>query len=74
MNIYAVILGSVSLSDLITGDENFGQVASLKDIAIKIFHEAGFNFLKWYSKVPTLVGKEYVHETAQLFAKHNNRV
>ena len=49
-------------------------MASLKDIAIKIFHEAGFNFLKWYSKVPTLVGKEYVHETDQLFAKQQSGV
>ena len=37
--------------DLITGGENFEQVASLKDIAIEIFREADFKLHKWHSNV-----------------------
>ena len=44
-------------------------MASLKYIAIEIFHEGGFKLHEWYSNVPALEGKELVNETDQNFAK-----
>ena len=65
----AEIKDDLHVDDLITGDKNFEQVASLKYIAIEIFREGGFKLHEWYSNVPALEGKELVNETDQNFAK-----
>ena len=57
------------VDDLITCGENVEQVTSLKDMAIKIFCEAGFKLHKWHSNVPALEGKESANKTGQTFAK-----
>ena len=59
----AEMMGGLYVDDLITGGENFEQVRLLKDIALKIFYEAGFKLHKWHSNVPVLEGKKLVNET-----------
>ena len=49
------------VDDLITGGKNFEQVASLKDIAIEIFHGVGLKLHMWHSNVPVFEGKELVN-------------
>ena len=44
---------------------NFGQVASLKDIAIETFHEAGFKLHKWHSIVGTFEEKRLGYNTSE---------
>ena len=44
--------------DLVTVVWNFAQVASLKDIAIETFHEAGFKLYKWHSNDGTFEEKK----------------
>ena len=56
------------VDDLISGGNNFEQVASLKDIAIEIFNKAGFKLHKWHSNVSTLEEKEVVIDD-QTYAK-----
>lgn len=65
----AEIRDHLDVDDLVKGGENLEQVASLKDIAIKIFHKAGFKLHNWQSNVPTLEGKELTNETDQNFRK-----
>ena len=65
----AEIKDDLHVDDLITGGKNFEQVASLKYIAIEIFHEGGFKLHEWHSNVPALERKELVNETDQNFAK-----
>ena len=48
------------VDDLISGGNNFEQIASLKDIAIEIFNQAGFKLHKWHSNISTLEEKEVV--------------
>ena len=42
----AEIRNNLYVDDLVTGCENFEQVACLKEIAIEIFHKAGFRLHK----------------------------
>ena len=56
------------VDDLISGGNVFEQVASLKDIAIEIFNQAGFKIRKWHSNVSTLEAKEVVADD-QTYAK-----
>ena len=65
----AEIRDDLHVDNLITGDENFEQVVSLKDIAIEIFREAGFKLQKWHSNIPASEEKGLVNETDQTFAK-----
>ena len=50
----AEIKDDLYVDDLISGGNNFEEVASLKDIPIEIFNQAGFKFHKWHSNVSTL--------------------
>ena len=56
------------VNDLISEGNNFGQVASLKDIAIEIFNQAGLKLHKWHSNVSILEEKEVVTDD-QTYAK-----
>ena len=53
------IKDDLHVDDLITIGKSFEQMASLKDIAIKIFFEAGFKLHKWYLNVPALERKNW---------------
>ena len=64
----AEIKDDLYVDDLISGGNNFEQVASLKDIAIEIFNQAGFRLYKWHFNVPTLEEKEVVTDD-QKYAK-----
>ena len=50
----AEIRDDLYVDGLITGGKNFEQVVSLKDIAIEIFHEAGFKFHRCHSNTPAM--------------------
>lgn len=39
-------------------EKTLGQLATLKDTAIVIFHEAGFKVCKWHWNVIAIEGKE----------------
>ena len=56
----AEIKDDLYVDDLISGGNNFEQVASLKDIAIKIFSQAGFKLHEWHCNVSTLEEKKVV--------------
>ena len=51
--------------DVMTVVGNFGQVASLKGIAIETFHEAGFKLHKWHSNVGTFEEKRLGYNTSE---------
>ena len=44
--------------DMFSGGNNFEQVTSLKDKAMEIFYQAGFELHKWHFNVSTLEEKE----------------
>ena len=48
------ILKSLYVDDLITGGETTNDVCHLKNTAVAIFGEAGFEFHKWHSNEQTL--------------------